>query len=55
MGYAIPVHERMDISHKVGQAKYLEQPFLEALPGIATRLGVVVAGSIRTYGKGRRI
>lgn len=25
--YALPVHERMDVNHTVGQAKYLEEPF----------------------------
>jgi hypothetical protein len=33
-GYAIPVHERMGVSHPTGQAKFLEQPFLERAPKI---------------------
>lgn len=36
--YGIFVHERTDIAHKVGQAKYLEEPFMAALPGMAQRL-----------------
>ncbi len=24
--YAVPVHERMDVHHPIGQAKFLEQP-----------------------------
>lgn len=27
--YALIVHERLDLKHKVGQAKYLEQAFIE--------------------------
>lgn len=27
--YAVPVHERMDVHHPVGQAKFLEQPVRE--------------------------
>jgi hypothetical protein len=29
VGYAAAVHERLDLHHKVGQAKYLEQPMKE--------------------------
>lgn len=32
--YAVPVHERMGVAHPVGQAKFLEQPFLERAPKI---------------------
>jgi len=41
--YALYVHENMMAHHPVGQAKYLEQPFNEALPGMPDRLksGVV--------------
>jgi hypothetical protein len=28
IGYALPVHERFDVRHKVGGPKYLEQPVL---------------------------
>jgi hypothetical protein len=47
VGYAIPVHERVEVPHKVGTAKYLERPFKEALPGVEKRLGVNVRSSIR--------
>ena len=36
--YAIPVHERLGISHKVGRAKYLESAFNEAFAGMAARI-----------------
>ncbi len=41
--YAMIQHERMDYRHRVGQAKYLEQPFLEAQRGMEIRLGRAVA------------
>lgn len=41
--YAIYVHENLLARHPVGQAKYLEQPFLEEAP----KLGAVIAGAIR--------
>jgi len=38
--YAVYVHERMDLSHKPPtQAKFLEQPVLEAQSGFGARLG----------------
>ena len=36
--YAIYVHENLDANHPVGEAKYLERPVLEALPGLAARV-----------------
>ena len=36
--YAIYVHENLDANHPVGEAKYLERPVLEALPGLAERV-----------------
>ena len=36
--YAIIQHERLDFQHKVGQAKYLERPLNEAVPGMAKRM-----------------
>jgi len=36
--YAIPVHEDLEAFHRVGQAKYLEQPLNESAPHIATRV-----------------
>lgn len=35
--YALKVHERTDISHKVGQAKYLSDPFFARSAGFAER------------------
>ncbi len=37
--YAIPQHERLDFKHTVGGPKYLERPLLEAVSGMAARLG----------------
>jgi hypothetical protein len=36
--YAIVQHERLDFHHTVGQAKYLETPFVEARRVVLTRL-----------------
>ena len=36
--YALVQHERMDYRHTSGQAKYLEQPTLEAAHGMGPRL-----------------
>jgi len=36
--YALPVHERTEVKHTVGKAKFLEDPFLEAIPGLESRL-----------------
>lgn len=36
--YAIIQHERLDFQHKVGEAKYLERPLNEAVPGMAKRM-----------------
>jgi len=37
--YAIVQHERLDFVHKVGKAKFLEGPTLEAVAGMEARLG----------------
>lgn len=42
--YALIQHERMDYHHTQGQAKYLEQPFLEASAGLEIRLGAPLKG-----------
>ena len=34
VGYAIVQHENLDFAHGVGEAKYLEKPFMEALPNL---------------------
>lgn len=36
--YALPVHERMDVNHTTGNAKFLEGPFLAAASGMVSRL-----------------
>lgn len=42
--YAYIVHERMDVHHPVGQAKYLEQPVLEHAPNIPKRMQKALGG-----------
>lgn len=38
-GYAVYVHERLDLNHpNGGQAKFLEEPVMAAVDGIAARL-----------------
>lgn len=36
--YALTVHERLNVHHVTGQAKYLEQPALAAMSGFAERM-----------------
>lgn len=38
VAYALIVHENLSAHHDVGQAKYLEQPFLEATQGLTDRV-----------------
>lgn len=38
-GYALYVHENLDAFHKVGTCKFLEWPFLQAISGMAARIG----------------
>lgn len=40
--YAVIQHERLDYSHVVGEAKFLERPTLEAANGLEARLARVV-------------
>lgn len=40
--YAVYVHENLDAHHKVGQAKFLEQPLFLAQDGLAERLATEV-------------
>ncbi len=44
--YALPVHERLDVHHPHGQAKYLEVPALEAAAGMPERLAARVRAAI---------
>lgn len=37
-GYALEVHERLDVKHKVGQAKFLEVAFIEGKKKFIKRL-----------------
>ena len=36
--YAVPVHEKDEVSHTVGQSQYLRQPFDAATPGLMRRM-----------------
>jgi len=45
--YAVPVHERMESHHTVGQAKYLEQPATAAMAGFAGRLAKRIAQHVK--------
>ena len=41
--YAVPVHEKHEVSHRVGQSNYLRQPFDEAMSGLRKRVAVRTA------------
>jgi hypothetical protein len=45
--YAIYVHERLDVRHPVGQAKFLELPLLAAVETIFTAIADAVRRGIR--------
>jgi hypothetical protein len=40
--YAARQHEELEWSHTVGEAKYLEKPMMEAMPGMEGRIGLRV-------------
>lgn len=44
--YSIPVHERMGVHHPTGQAKFLEQPFLEHGNTMSERMAVRLAAAL---------
>jgi len=44
--YAWPQHERLDYSHTVGQAKFLEQPVMAAAAGLDRRLAARLGRSM---------
>ncbi len=44
--YAVFVHEKLDAHHDVGQAKFLEQPVLEAANGLGQRLAATMRLSL---------
>ncbi len=45
--YAIYVHERLDVRHKVGKAKFLEDPVKEALPKLPSVISAKVREELR--------
>ena len=45
--YALAVHENLRARHPVGQAKYLEQPLLEALPEVKRAVGKALDRAIK--------
>lgn len=49
-GYAIYVHEIMDNHHPVGNAKFLERPFLARAPQVTTELAKSVEQAWRALG-----
>lgn len=42
VGYIIPLHERTDVPHKVGRAKFLEQPALEHVSRLRGEIGLAI-------------
>ena len=51
--YAIHVHERTNVPHKVGQAKYLETPAVEAAAGMPNRIRDRLKRRLMRYRAGR--
>ena len=50
VGYATHVHERTDVNHPVGQAKFLEVPLVEGLPNVVTTVAAVLNREIESLG-----
>ena len=46
VGYAVPVHENLQARHPGGQAKFLEQPLMEALRGMDARLAAAIKADV---------
>lgn len=44
--YDLIVHERLDLYHPKGKAKYLEDPVNAAIPGMEQRIGVYIRGAL---------
>lgn len=44
--YALPVHERTELRHEVGEAKYLEKPYDLRRPKIARNVAALARGAI---------
>lgn len=47
VGYALPVHEDLNAYHKVGQAKFLEQPLLAAMANMERELATRIKADLR--------
>ena len=45
--YAIPVHEKLNVKHTVGKAKFLEDAANAAMEGMRERLGARIAAGMR--------
>jgi len=45
--YALFVHENLQAHHKVGQALYLGQPFIEAEDGMGARIAAGMASDLQ--------
>ena len=48
--YAIVQHERLDYSHPSGNAKFLERPFLAAIPSMVSSLALGVRAALSRLG-----
>ena len=48
VGYAVWVHENLNAFHPVGQAKYLEEPYVDAIRGMPQRLATAIWQENRT-------
>ena len=46
--YAVAVHERTEVGHKVGEAKFLEKALVARLPGMGQRIGQLIWRAIET-------
>lgn len=46
-GYAIPVHERVDVVHPNGEAKFLEKPALERSDKLAGSVAVSITRAVK--------
>ena len=47
VGYALPVHERMDVHHKVGGPKYLERAIQKHMPSMVSKFRRQLDAAIR--------
>lgn len=49
IGYVIPLHERVEVQHETGQAKFLETAALEHLPKAAVRVAAKIQRARVTF------